>query len=472
MKIDYLSFIQRNSATLQRNIQVEVIHISNNVIQPILACFSKGVSLLLIITLLIITSPFLALFAGAVFSLIYFGVYFFAKKALSQIGNSSLEDNEVKFKAINEALGVFKIAKLLHLEPYFISRFAKASKRFSKNQIKRMSITGLPPFLIETIAFSIIIGACLFIISVNKNFADAIAVIGLYVFASYRLLPLIQQIYTNFSILRSFSPSVNYLNNELGYGLNSVNNNLKHEDNKAEYPKAADGSFIEFQNVDFSYPNSKGQTISDLSFKITENITVGFLGETGSGKTTIVNLVLGLLLPDKGRVLIYGKPLSGEHLNAWQRSIGYVPQDIYLLDSSITCNIALGVDENEIDFARVRNAAFMAGIKDFIENELLNKYDTVIGERGVRLSGGQRQRIGIARALYHEPKLLVFDEATSALDYETEQSVMQAIAGLTHKKSIIIIAHRLTTLKNCDWVFRIDKGRVVKSGTFNEVVTV
>jgi ABC-type multidrug transport system fused ATPase/permease subunit len=201
-----------------------------------------------------------------------------------------------------------------------------------------------------------------------------------------------------------------------------------------------------------------------MSFSILENTIVGFLGETGSGKTTTIDLILGILTPDSGSILIDGKAVDAESLDVWQRSIGYVPQDIYLIDNSITKNVAFGIPEEKIDLQQVHRACALANIADFIENDLADKYDTVVGERGVRLSGGQCQRIGIARALYNEPRLLVFDEATNALDSETEKSVMEAVEKISHEKSIILIAHRLTTLQKCDMVFKIDKGRIAKSG--------
>jgi ATP-binding cassette subfamily C protein len=194
------------------------------------------------------------------------------------------------------------------------------------------------------------------------------------------------------------------------------------------------------------------------------------MGETGSGKTTIIDLILGIIFPDSGEILVHGKPMISDTITPWQRSIGYVPQEIYLTDNTIAENIAFGLKKNEIDMGRVRKAASLANIADFIEEGLSNRYETIVGERGVRLSGGQRQRIGIARALYYDPQLIVFDEATSALDYDTEKSVMEAIENLSREKSIIIVAHRLTTLQKCELIFKVERGRIIKFGTFDDII--
>jgi ATP-binding cassette subfamily C protein len=468
---DYLLFIQRNSADLQKNIQTEVTEVTTSVIEPILNLLNKGFSVLLTIILLIMIDPILVLLIGTIFGSVYFVVYSITKKTLSRIGQVSLEDNEEKFKAINEALGVFKIAKLLHLELFFVDRFAQASRRFTRNVSKRLAISQLPRFAVETIAFSFMIGCSLYIIASKPNFTEVIPILGLYVFASYRLMPGIQQIYTNFSVIRSRWPHVIYLQDELGSCVVHPVSRFKESESESTQPFTSNPApLIEFRNVTFSYPNTKTTTIENVSFSIPDNITLGFMGETGSGKTTIVDLVLGIIFPDRGVILVHGKPIGSQNIEAWQKSIGYVPQDIYLTDNTIAENIAFGLPKNKIDMAKVRKAAALANIASFIEDELINKYDTIVGERGVRLSGGQRQRIGIARALYYDPQLLVFDEATSALDYETEKSVMEAIENLSNEKSIIIIAHRLTTLQKCDLIIKVDRGRIVKSGTFDEVV--
>jgi len=468
---DYLLFIQRNSADLQKNIQTEVTEVTASVIGPILNLLNKGISVLMIIILLLMIDPIIVILIGTIFGTVYFAVYSITKKTLFRIGQGSLDDNERKFKAISEALGVFKIAKLLHLESFFVDRFERASIRFTRNQSNRLAISQLPRFAVETIAFSVMIGGSLYIIASNPNFTEIIPILGLYVFASYRLMPGIQQIYTNFSVIRSCWPHVIYLQNELVSSVSHPSSCFEEiRSEPRQYSQSNPVPIIEFRNVTFSYPNTKKITVENISFSIPDTITFGFMGETGSGKTTIIDMILGIISPDSGEILVRGMPLTLKNIEAWQKSIGYVPQDIYLTDNTIAENIAFGLTKNKIDMVKVRNAADLANIATFIEGDTVNQYDTIVGERGVRLSGGQRQRIGIARALYYDPQLLVFDEATSALDNETEKSVMEAIDNLSNGKSIIIIAHRLSTLRKCDRVSKIDRGKIVKSGTFDEVV--
>ena len=470
LNLDYLTFIQRNSADLQKNIQTEITEITTSFISPVLGALNKSFSILLIITLLIMIDPVPLLVIGTILGLMYFFIYSMTRKALLKTGIGSLKDNEAKFKAASEAFGVFKIAKLLHLELFFVDRFAQASRRFTQNQSKRLTIAHLPRFAVEAIAFSLMIGISLYIIATNKNFSEVIPIFGLYVLASYRLLPGIQQIYTNSSVIRASWPHIIYLQGELASPVEHPV--LRVKDPKPTTAKSLTSNsapLIEFRNVTFSYPNAKTTTIDNVSFSIADKLTVGFMGETGSGKTTIIDMILGIISPDSGEIFVHGKPIS-QNLEAWQRSIGYVPQEIYLTDNSIAENIAFGVSKNEIDMAKVQKAATLANIASFIQDELTDKYDTVVGERGVRLSGGQRQRIGIARALHYDPQLLVFDEATSALDNETERSVMEAVENLANEKTIIIIAHRLTTLQKCDRVIKVEKGRIAKSGIFDEVV--
>lgn len=469
MTLPYVAFIQRNSADLQKNIQTEVMEVATNVINPLLVLMNKGIALFLTITLLVAIDPLLASVVGVIFATVYILMYVGVKKALTTIGQHSLADNEAKFRAISEALGVFKIAKLLHLEPYFIRRFSIAAARFCRNQSKRMTISQLPRFAVETVAFTVMIGICLFIIGVKPSFGEAIPIIGVYAFAAYRIMPGMQQVYSSFSVLRSCWPHVTYLNDEFEFGAEARNAVKKH---RLVVPALDEKPMplVKFRAVTYRYPNARSTTIDEMSFSIFLNTTVGFIGETGSGKSTTIDLILGILTPDAGTIFVDGEALLVNNLEAWQKSIGYVPQDIYLTDSTIAENIAFGMDPRDVDMEQVKKCCELANIASFIEKELAHQYQTTVGERGVRLSGGQRQRIGIARALYYDPKLLVFDEATSALDSETERSVMDAIGKFFRQKTIIIIAHRLTTLEKCDTIFKIDKGRIVDSGTFEEIV--
>lgn len=277
-------------------------------------------------------------------------------------------------------------------------------------------------------------------------------------------MPALQQIYGSLTQLTFVSPSLDKVCEDIKnletFNL-SQNNYILPFNNK-----------ITLKNIHYNYPNVSRASLKNINLNISAKSTVGFVGPTGSGKTTIVDIILGLLEPLKGNLEIDGTVITKKNLRAWQSCIGYVPQDIYLTDDTIASNIAFGANYDDVDQQAVEKASKIANLHDFIMAELPHQYKTVVGERGIRLSGGQRQRIGIARALYHNPQILIFDEATSALDNQTEKAVMDAVSNLSKNITIIIIAHRLTTVKNCDTIFLLDNGELKDKGTFEELMKV
>jgi len=306
----------------------------------------------------------------------------------------------------------------------------------------------------------------LYIMKQTGNFSDALPIISLYVFAGYRLMPAIQQIYTSFTSLALGGPSLDKLHEDIK-NLKPLNVNL----NQDILPFNKN---ITLKNIYYSYPNASRTALKDISLSIPAKSSVGLVGTTGSGKTTTVDIILGLLESQKGALEVDGKIITTQNSRSWQRSIGYVPQHIYLSDDTVQNNIAFGVDHKDVDQKAVEKASKIANLHEFISDELPNQYQTTIGERGVRLSGGQRQRIGIARALYHNPQVLILDEATSALDNQTEKAIMDAVNNLSKGKdiTIIIIAHRLSTVKKCDQIFLLEKGQLKNQGTFEELIKV
>ena len=296
----------------------------------------------------------------------------------------------------------------------------------------------------------------------TDNFNSIIPIFSLYVFAGYRLMPALQQIYASFTNLTFVGPALEKLYKDLK-NLKSLNLN---QDQKA----LTFNNTIALKNIHYNYPNSTRKALKDITLNIPAKSTIGLVGTTGSGKTTTVDIILGLLEAQKGTLEVDGKIITLENSRSWQRSIGYVPQHIYLADDSVAANIAFGVKPENISEKAVTKASIIANLHNFVIEELPKKYQTKVGERGVRLSGGQRQRIGIARALYHNPKILILDEATSALDNQTEEAVMDAINNLNKDITIILIAHRLNTVKNCDIIFKLDKGQVIEQGTFDELI--
>jgi ATP-binding cassette subfamily B protein len=320
----------------------------------------------------------------------------------------------------------------------------------------------VPRFLIEAVAMGAIALLAVLMAYQSQNLSQIVPVLGALALGANRLLPALQACFSAITTLRGYSVSLERVMEALQRPVDPA----WLRPVPAALPLQGD---LSLQEVWFRYSESTPWVLQDLSLVIKANTTVGFVGSTGSGKSTTVDLILGLLQPERGQMLVDGLPVVGDELRAWQRSIAHVPQTIFLSDATIAENIAFGVPPSQIDWVRVREAARWAQLADFIESRPAG-YDEVVGERGIRLSGGQRQRIGIARALYKQASVIVFDEATSALDNRTEREVMAAIESLSGELTIILIAHRLSTVEKCDRIFELDQGQVVCSGTFEELL--
>ena len=323
-------------------------------------------------------------------------------------------------------------------------------------------INQIPRFILEAVAFGSILLLILYTMADTGSFNNVIPILSLYVFTGYRLLPAAQQIYASFTSMSFAGPSLDKLHDDL--------KNLKKFNENTEKNILTLSKKIILKNINYSYPNSSRTALNNINLIIPANSKVGFVGTTGSGKTTTVDIILGLLEAQKGTLEVDDTIITNQNTRAWQRSIGYVPQQIYLSDDTVEANIAFGQEIKNINKEAVEKAAKIANLHNFVIEELPNKYQTTIGERGVRLSGGQRQRIGIARALYHNPQVLILDEATSALDNETEEAVMEAVNNIGKNITIILIAHRLNTVKNCDIIFKLEKGRIVDQGSFESLI--
>jgi ABC-type multidrug transport system fused ATPase/permease subunit len=311
----------------------------------------------------------------------------------------------------------------------------------------------------------------LFLLASGRSTGNVIPLAALYAFAGYRLLPAIQQVYSSAMALRSRRASLQIMMDDMAFQTSAVTDsssaNQRHSSSSVDSHSICHG--IHLRNVIYKYPGADDATLKGITLDIPANKTVALVGASGAGKTTVVDIVLGLLSASEGQLLVDDVEVRPDNLPNWQRSIGYVPQAIYLIDDTVRRNIALGVSDDEICEQSVVSAAKAARLHEFIERELPNGYDTVVGDRGIRLSGGQRQRLGIARALYHNPDVVVLDEATSALDGVTEEAVMDAIRGLSGRKTIVIIAHRLSTIMHADVIYLLENGRVADSGTFEEL---
>ena len=458
----YKWFLNRHSAEIGKNILSEITVVIQGAFLPTMTIIAQSTVTTAIIILLIIVDPKLAIIVSTVISFSYISIYLLVKNKLNKIGTERVKTNSDRFAAVSEAFSAFKEVKAAGLEKVCVDLFSKPAKIYAKNNTTATAIGLLPRYFLEGIMFGGMLLLILFLMVNKGNFEDIIPIIALYSFAGYRLMPALQQIYNAKTQVRFSEPALNNLHEDVI--------NLKKYEKLEE--KIIDIPFekeISLKKINFTYPNSKKYSLKDINLIIPAFSKIGIVGSTGSGKTTIVDLILGLLEATSGTVCVDNKIINKKNLRSWQNTIGYVPQQIFLSDTSITNNIAFGFDSDKISQELIERAAKIAQIHDFVVKELPNGYKTKIGERGVRLSGGQRQRIGIARALYKNPKMLIFDEATSALDNQTEQAILDAINNLSKDITIIFIAHRLNTVKDCDIIFKLEKGELKDQGSYNEL---
>ncbi len=453
LKHPYGWFLNQNSADLSKTILSEVSLVTGRALRPIMDLISKGMVVLLIVFLLITVNPKVTLIISTVLCLAYGALFFFFRDYLNKIGAKRLKSNELRYLSLSEILGSIKELKLMGMEKFFIKRFSNPAHTFARTSVVLDIISQLPRFALEGILFGTIISIFLYLITQTEGgFNDALPIISLYAFAGYRLFPAIQHIYVSLTKLAFIGPSVDEMVNDFK---DSTKYNLDQNQSPIELSES-----IVLKDLSFSYLDSSRSALRNINIAIPAKKKIGIIGHSGSGKTTLVDIILGLLEPKKGILKIDNKIISKNNIRSWQKSIGYVPQNIYLFDDTISANIAFHYDQNKINQENVEKAAKIANIHDFIMTELPKKYNTVIGEHGARLSGGQRQRIGVARALYHNPKLIILDEATSALDNDTEKKVMEMIENLPDDITILIIAHRLTTIKKCEFVIELKNGEI------------
>lgn len=462
----YIFFLNHNTSTLGKNILSEVQQAVTGVILPILEILSRGTVALFIFVMLLAVEPILAILLTVVLGGAYFGIYRLLKQKLYNIGKIRYQNNTDRYKAVNETFGDVKLLKIRNSENYFIESYSQPSFQFSKNNATNQIISQFPRYIMEIFAFGGIIVVVLYLLATGRGFEEFLPLIGLYAFATYRLMPALQAVFSAITQVRFNTHLLDTLYDDMySFDRNEQIIKTPKESEVFDFNKE-----LRLENISFSYPDTKVPTIDNLNILIKPNTAVAFVGSTGAGKTTIANIILGLLWPNKGKILVDDKEVDIKNLAGWQKNLGYIPQEIYLQDDTVARNIAYGVSDDMIDMKAVNHSAKIANIHDLIINELPQNYDTVIGERGVRLSGGQRQRIGIARALYHNPKVLVLDEATSALDSATERDVFTAIENIARTKTLIIIAHRLTTVENCDVIYVLEGGRVVDAGKYDELI--
>lgn len=460
----YLYFVTKNTAELSKTLLGEVYSFVVGFLVPGLQLLARSVVVVMLLLLIVVVDSRLAGFVG-LFLAAYAAIYLSARSRLLRIGKARMEANGARYKAAAEAFGGIKDLKVFGREHEFVKRFAAPSRAFSLHLAEYWALSQMPRFLLEVIAFGGLVTVVLVALGNGEDLSRLVAILILYGVAGMKLVPALQRVFQGLTSMRVNYPVVETLHRDLQLGEGAGSNAMSRGDAR---PLAFERE-ISLRSVCFSYPGAALPALEDVDLTIRRNTIVGLVGSTGSGKSTLVDVILGLLQPQEGEIRLDDRPFAPGLGREWRLLFGYVPQQIYLGDYSIAENIAFGLPPAEIDASAVQSAAATAGLADFI-GSLPAGYATVVGERGVRLSGGQRQRIGIARALYHDPPILILDEATNALDRVTEDAVLTAIDALSSAKTVIVVAHRLTTIRNSDVIYVLEKGRIVGAGPYEQLL--
>jgi len=466
----YTFHLQRNTADLLRNVNGEVNRFFYGIILSGFQLFTEILVISFILILLLVTAPLATITAsvllgGSVF--LFFNAF---RKKISELGIEQQKVSGKMIKWVNQGLGASKEVKVSGKEDFFINNYTIQSQISANNSRYMGVLEFVPRLFIETLIVSIVLITMLIIVFQGMNTTQLVSTMALFAMAAFRLMPSITRVTSLITTIRYSQPALSVIYHDLflsekqgGKSNNALNigNATNREQMTLLKKKRLFTDSIKLNEVSFRYPNQTEYTVKDITLTIPIGRSVAFIGESGAGKTTLVDIILGLFQPDKGSILVDNKNLF-DQLALWQQKIGYIPQSIFLSDDTIRANVAFGVDDKQIDDQEVWRALEQAQLMNFVK-ELPEQLETTVGERGVRLSGGQRQRIGIARALYHNPEIIFMDEATSALDNETEKEIMKSIDSLKGEKTLIIIAHRLSTIENCDIVFKINNGKLISA---------
>lgn len=460
----YQFFLKNNTSDLLSNAIMEVGELITGVFIPLVELISRIMVTVVIFGLLLYTDLSITLVVLLVLGTAYGLIYLARRQFLSRLGKNRIEANMRRFRSINELLTGQKILKVYNVQRFFFKRYEEESSIYASIKPRVFLVSASARYIIEVIAFGGILGITIYLMITVQNLQGVLPILSLFAFAGYRLLPSLQSAFAALTTLRHSYPVVDKLHVNLEKALQfDMLSNL--DDSVAAFNQQ-----FSLNAVTFQYEDTLEPVLSDLSIQILKGDTVAFVGTTGSGKTTLVDIMVGLLWPQKGTVAVDELVLTPDNVYQWQRQLAYVPQEVFLFDDTVKNNIAIGLNADEIDFDRLQEVAKTVKIHEFITTEMPHGYDSLIGERGVRLSGGQRQRLGLARALYRQPQVLVLDEATSALDSITESSIIEALKNASTNLTVIIIAHRLSTVRHADCIYLMKSGELLAEGTYKELM--
>ena len=462
----YAFFLSQTSSKLSETVIVDCEAIVSKVFLGLMIIFSNAVIAIGIVLAVLAIEPLMAILSFSVVAGLYLATYSFFRHRVLQMGIQFQTVNELHVATVHQAFLSIKEIKLFGAERYFIERYSEHSLEKAKTTGRATALSELPRKVIETITIGGALGIMLFFAVTRGRVQDLIPMISLFVFAVYRMLPAVQQMYQHLVKIRFYAPTVEYVYRELHTEADPLPDDVAQGQSTMPTQNLAGDIFLDA--VSYRYPQADALALDAVSLRIPEGSVVAFVGATGSGKSTATGLLLGLLSPTSGQLRVGDQTIAACNLRQWQQSIGYVPQSIALLDDTVASNIAFGT--NQPSPARIARAAGVAQIQRFIEERLPHGLATRVGENGVRLSGGERQRLGIARALYREPSLLILDEATSALDIQTERAVIERIHTMSGRRTVVMVAHRLNTIRHCDKIFYFECGRVIAEGRFGDLL--
>jgi ABC-type multidrug transport system fused ATPase/permease subunit len=460
----YASFLAENSGVALKKILGDVASFTNGVLMPLLDMLARILTSGFLLIALLFIHPQIAIGAGLGLGAFYLIVFRALTGRRQNVSTGLNEANRGSLIETKQLLSGIKPIKVHRAEAHFIERFSRYSATQARLQAWIPFFTNAPRYLVEPLAFGGLVAIVMVYAAKGQDLAFVLPTLAVMALAGYRLLPAVQLIYGQLTQIGTTIYALDEVYDEFR-SLERADEAKEHGAGEGVFPQPERLQWergIELRNLTFRYPGAPHPVFDKLSITIPKKSSLGIVGQTGSGKSTLVDVILGLHIPTSGEVLIDDVVLSPANRRAWRAGIGYVPQDIFLIDDTIAANIAFGVSKDKIDYQALRESAAAAQILEFVETALPEKFETVVGERGVRLSGGQRQRIGLARALYHKPDLLILDEATSALDVATEAEVMNAITSLQGSVTMLIIAHRLTTIEGCEYRLDLNQGSLVE----------
>jgi ATP-binding cassette, subfamily B, bacterial PglK len=475
IKAPYSFHLRVNSATLTQNVIATTDNFCIGVIMPLLTAISNA-AITLALVLLLVKASAMALILIALLLPIVVGLIKVLRSRLAHWTREGWEASAEMIRILNHGLGGLKETRVIGCESYFEQQMEQQTKRFAQNLTLAQGYGNLPRFVIEAFMITFLVIFTLLFLRFNQKEGQSLtAILGIFALASIRLLPAISNLVGNVNTFRSNSFAADKLFfdfKEIEKGEPLPTDGISHHPNKLSSSSntllPSLSKQIVLDKITFQYPDTSRKSLDEISLTVQKGQSIGLIGKSGAGKTTLVDVLLGLFIPQSGDIKVDGVSIYS-NLRAWQNMLGYVPQSIFLIDDTLERNIAFGVPDHLIDHNRLMKAVEMAQLSEVVA-QLPKGIETQVGERGVLLSGGQRQRVGIARVLYHEREILVFDEATAALDTETEQLVTEATKALSGIKTIIIIAHRLSTIEHCDRIYQLEQGRILKSGSYQEVV--